>query len=221
MRQLYHYPIFPLSRQVRVALAEKRLEFESVIEKPWERREDFLALNPAGEVPVLVETDGTTIVGDAILDYLEEAYPEQPLMPRGAVARAEVRRLLSWFNRKFDREVTENLAGERLVKRLSGEGYPFAPAIRAGVNNVHFHLEYIAWLSDRRIWLAGEQLTLVDIAAGAHLSVVDYIDGVPWSQHQEAKDWYARIKCRPSFRPLLLDRVPGVNPPAHYDDLDF
>ncbi|HYD68638.1 glutathione S-transferase family protein [Azospirillum sp.] len=222
MRTLYHHPLSPLSRLARVALAEKGLPFEAVVEKPWERRTDFLALTPAGEVPVLVEDDGTVIAdGWAVIEYLEEAYPDVPLMPPEVAGRAEVRRIVSWFTRKFDREVTENLVGEKLGKRLSGQGQPFAPAIRAGLANIHYHLDYIAFLAERRPWLAGPWFSLADIAAAVEISCVDYVGDVPWDNNPEAKDWYARIKSRPSFRPLLQDSIPGCPPPKHYADLDF
>lgn len=222
MRTLYHHPIHALSRTARVMLAEKALPFEPVVERPWERRTDFLKLNPAAEVPVLVEEDGTVVAGGhAVIEYLEEAYPDTPLLPREIAARAEVRRVADWFLNKFEREVTENLVGEKLIKRLSGQGHPFAPAIRAGLANVTYHLDYIAFLSERRPWLAGSVFTLADIAAAAQLSCLDYIDNVPWDRSPEAKDWYARIKSRPSFRALLADNITGCPPPKHYADLDF
>ncbi|CBS87840.1 glutathione S-transferase family protein [Azospirillum lipoferum] len=222
MRTLYHHPIHPQSRVARVMLAEKGLPFEPVVEKPWERRTDFLKMNPAGEVPVLVEEDGTVVAGGlAVIEYLEEAYPDTPLLPREVAARAEVRRIADWFLHKFEREVGENLVGEKLIKRLSGQGHPFAPAIRAGLANITYHLDYIAFLSERRPWLAGTTFTLADIAAAAQLSCLDYIDNVPWDRSPEAKDWYARIKSRPSFRALLADNITGCPPPRHYADLDF
>ncbi|MBK1837563.1 glutathione S-transferase family protein [Azospirillum sp. YIM B02556] len=222
MRTLYHHPIHALSRTARVMLAEKALPFEPVVERPWERRTDFLKLNPAAEVPVLVEEDGTVVAGGlAVIEYLEEAYPDTPLLPREIAARAEVRRVADWFLHKFEREVAENLVGEKLIKRLSGQGHPFAPAIRAGLANVTYHLDYIAFLSERRPWLAGPAFTLADIAAAAQLSCLDYIDNVPWDRSPEAKDWYARIKSRPSFRALLADNITGCPPPKHYADLDF
>lgn len=222
MRKLIHHPLSAASRLARLVLAEKALPFEPVVEKPWERRDELLALNPASEVPVLVEEDGTAIAGTwALLEYLEDAYPHQPLIPREVAGRAEVRRLVAWFLMKFEREVTENLVGEKLFKRLSGQGYPYAPAIRAGLANIHFHLDYIGWLAERRPWLAGPGLSLADLAAAAQLSCIDYIGDVPWDQHGDAKDWYARLKSRPSFRSLLADSVAGCPPPKHYTDLDF
>ncbi len=223
MRILYHHPLHPLSRLVRVMLAEKEIPFEAVIEKPWERRPEFLALNPAGEVPVLVEETGVVIAGGlAVLEYLEEAYPERAaLMSYDVVQRAEARRLVAWFIDKFGREVTDHLVGEKLIKRLSGDGCPYGPAIRAGLANIQYHLEYIAFLAERRPWLAGPAFSAADIAAAAALSCVDYIDSVPWAENPEAKDWYARIKSRPSFRQILADAIPGCPPPKHYADLDF
>lgn len=221
MRTLYHYPLSSPSRRVRVALAEKGLEFEPVVEQPWRRREEFLGLNPSGDVPVLVEADGFPVCGGAISDYLEEAYPRVALLPADPRGRAEVRRLVEWFEVKFEREVTENLVGEKVLKRVSGLGQPSGLAIRAGLANIHYHLDYIAFLAERRTWLGGEGFSLADIAAGVQLSSIDYCGLVPWDEHPDAKDWYARIKSRPSFRPLLADFIPGVPPPAHYADLDF
>ncbi|CAK0774296.1 FtsZ-localized protein A [Azospirillaceae bacterium] len=221
MRRLLHHPLSPLSRLVRVQLAEKGVDFELVMEKPWERREEFLALNPAGEVPVFIDEDGAVAVRETIPEYIEETFSSNSLLNGSAVQRAEARRLTSWFINKFERDVTENLVGEKIIKRLSGQGYPHAIAIRAGHSNIHFHLDYIAWLSDHRTWLAGDHFSLADIAAGAQLSTIDYIAEVPWEDHPEAKDWYARIKSRPSFRAILADHLPGIPPPKHYADLDF
>jgi glutathione S-transferase len=219
--RLIHFPLDPGSRKIRLLLAEKGVECAYAEERPWERREEFLALNPAGEVPVLV--DGEVVVSDAqaIAEYLEETHPSPPLLGGDPKARAEVRRLTAWFDRKFCREVTAHLVEEKIGKRLSGRGYPDSGAVRAGHANIHTHLDYIAWLVDRRSWLAGEQFSLADIAAAAQLSAVDYVGDVPWDAHDGARDWYARIKSRPSFRPLLADHIPGAPPPKHYADLDF
>lgn len=222
MRTLYHLWLSPYCRKVRVVLKEKKLDFELKVESVWERRPEFLALNPAGQVPVLVEEDGTTVSDSvAISEYLEEVCPEPPLVGRDAKERAEVRRLVAWFDLKFGHEVMRNLVGEKMMKRFLGRGEPNSSAIRAGHQNIHYHLEYIGYLADRRKWLAGDAFSLADIAASTQLSVVDYIGDVPWERHPRAREWYARLKSRPSFRPLLADHIPGAPPPAHYADLDF
>jgi glutathione S-transferase len=222
MRTLYHLWLSPQSRKVRLVLHEKELEFEMRVEKVWERRQAFLELDPAGEVPVLVEADGTVVAdAGAICEFLDEAYPDRPMIGFDPPGRAETRRLCAWFDRKFEHEVSQNLLGEKLMKRFMGMGEPDSEAIRAGLHNIHGHLDYIAWLTDRRKWLAGDDFSLADITAAAHLSCIDYLDDVPWEDHAEAKEWYARIKSRPSFRALLADHIPGLPPPRHYADLDF
>ncbi len=222
MRTLYHFSLSPFCRKVRIVLLEKKIEADLRVENVWERRQAFLSLNPAGDVPVLVEPDGTALSGsDAICEFLEEIYPEPPLIGRHPLERAEVRRLVAWFDRKFNAEVTENLVGEKVMKRMRGHGAPDSRAIRAGYANIHTHLDYVAYLIERRRWLAGDRLSLADVAAAAHFSAVDYLGDVPWEEHEGAKEWYARVKSRPSFRPILADHVSGASPAKHYADLDF
>jgi glutathione S-transferase len=222
MRLLYHQSLSPFCRKVRIALAEKKLEFELRLEPVWERRAEFLALNPAGDLPVLVERDGAVLAdSQAIVEYLEETTLEPPLLGGTPLERAEVRRLAAWFDVKFNAEVTDNLVGEKVMSRLLRRGHPNSSAIRAGHANIRSHLEYISFLMERRNWLAGDRLTLADICAAAHLSCVDYLGDVPWDGYEDAKIWYARVKSRPSFRPILADAIPGLPPVAAYADLDF
>ncbi len=222
MRTLYHLWLHPFSRKVRVALAEKSLPFSLQIEKIWERRTDFLAINPAGDVPVMVEEDGTVLSNsNVICEYLEELYPHVSLLGDDPLQRAETRRMIGWFDVKFNREVTENLVGEKMMKRFLRLGEPHGPSIRAGHANIHYHLDYISYLMEQRRWLAGDRFSLADIAAAAHFSAVDYIGDVPWDEHSAAKAWYMRVKSRPSFRPLLEDHVPGFAPSPHYARTDF
>lgn len=222
MRVLYHHTLSPFARKVRVVLAEKNLEFTPKLEKVWERRPEFLALNPAGEVPVLIEPDGTVLAGtEAIVEYLDEAYREKLLIGINPVDRAEVRRLVAWFDIKMNFEVTENLLGQKMMMRYAGHGQPNSQAIRAGHANLPYHLDYIGYLVERRRWLAGDHFSVADIAAAAHLSSLDYLGDVPWDEHEPAKEWYARIKSRPTFRAILGDHVAGSPPPPHYADLDF
>jgi glutathione S-transferase len=227
MRVLYHLWLCPFARKVRIVLGEKKLDFELRSEKVWERRDGFLALNPAGEVPVLVETDEAAatqrVIADsvAICEYLDERWPEPLLLGDTADIRSEVRRLTAWFDLKFHREVTVNLVDEKINKRFLGLGQPSSSAIRAGFANIDTHLGYISWLMERRHWLAGDAFSLADIAAAAQISCVDYLGDVPWESWPEVKNWYARVKSRPSLRPLLADHIPGAPPPRHYADLDF
>jgi glutathione S-transferase len=222
MRILHHLPLSPYCRKVRLVLTEKRLSFELKVERVWERREEYLEMNPAATTPTLVEDNGMVIPDSGVIcDYLEDAYPDTPMLGVTLAERVEVRRLVAWFDGKFATEVTNNLAGEKYIKRLAGRGQPDAGALRAGYANLRDHLAYLGWLAETWKWLAGRSLSLADFAAAAHLSVLDFTGDVDWRVSPAARDWYARVKCRPSFRPLLADRVPGFTPPAHYDDLDF
>jgi glutathione S-transferase len=222
MRALYHLPLSPYARKVRLVLAEKRLPVDLQVEKPWERRPEYLELNPAGTVPTLVEDNGMVIPDSAVIcEYLDEAYPEVPIMGDTIVERVEVRRLAAWFDGKFAAEVTQNLLGEKYMRQQARRGNAEPSAIRTGYTALRYHLDYLGWLAENREWLAGPNLSLADFAAAAHLSCLDYIGDVDWRLSRPAKDWYARIKSRPGFRTLRSDRVPGMTPPEHYVNLDF
>lgn len=235
MHKLTHFRLCPFSRAIRLALAELGLEAELVEERPWEWRPEFLALNPAGELPVLQLEGGPTLSGAyAISEYLAEAPPaveddeehEEPalkLFPGSREARAEVRRLVDWFNGKFNREVSHELLHEKVYARLvpGADPTPAADILRAIKANLRYHMSYVSHLAHQRRWLAGDELSFADLAAAAHLSTADYLGEVPWDAFEAAKLWYARLKSRRAFRPVLADRVPGTIPSAHYADLDF
>ncbi|MDT8326699.1 MAG: glutathione S-transferase family protein [Roseovarius sp.] len=221
MAKLFHVPLSPYCRKVRLSLAEKKIECELVEERYWEQDPDFLRRNPAGKVPVL-KIDGKTMSESAaICEYLEEKYPEPSLMPKSTDARYEVRRIVGWFDDKFNTEVTAKLVGERVNKKVMKLGFPDSRNVKDGARAIKYHLDYMAWLLDHRRWLAGDVMTLADFAAAAHLSALDYISDVDWHRSEAVKDWYAKIKSRPAFRSILADQVPGFPPPAHYADLDF
>ena len=224
-RTLHHFPLDPASRQVRLALGEKRLAFTDAHERVWEQRPEFLALNPSGITPVLVEMakGQRTVICEsrAILEHLEEVQPEPSLLGRTPADRAETRRIMQWFDRKFDNEVNAWLLREKMEKRLFGLGAPDLAALRQGREALRQHLKYVEELLADREWLAGERLSLADFAAGAHLSVIDYFGDVPWREFAQAKSWYMKLKSRPCFKPILADRWPGLIASPHYDDLDF
>lgn len=123
MRRLYYLPLCPFSRKVRLALKEKKLDFDLEVERVWERRPHFLNMNPAGQVPVFQDMNGTVVVdSQGICEYLEEAYPEINLMGKTPTQRAETRRLVAWFDQKFNRDVTNNLVFEKVFKKNFGLG---------------------------------------------------------------------------------------------------
>lgn len=221
MLRLYHFSLSPFSRKVRLCLAEKKIEVELVEEKYWEQSAEFLRRSPAGRVPILRVEGRNLSESLPICEYLEEIYPDPILIPRTAEERYEVRRLTNWFDDQFYHQVTQKLLRERLIKKISGAGFPDSKNVKEGAKRIKYHLDYMAWLLERRRWLAGDVMTLADFAAASHLSCLDYISDVDWNRSSAIKDWYAKIKSRPAFRSILADQVPGFPPPRHYNDLDF
>ena len=236
MHTLTHFRLCPFSRSIRIALAELGQETALIEERPWEGRPQFLAMNPAGELPILEMENGLMLCGAyAISEYLgaygigdHDHHPSSMgpshLFPGLQDEQAEVRRLVDWFHRKFDREVTRELLHEKVYARLKPGGESHAPdaeVMRAIRANLRHHLKYLNFLADQREWLAGDTLSYADMAAAAHVSSIDYLGEISWSDVPRAKAWYARIKSRRSLRAILADRVPGQPPPAHYVDLDF
>jgi glutathione S-transferase len=233
MHTLTHFRLCPFSRSIRIALSELGQEVALIEERPWEGRAHFLAMNPAGELPILEMDHGPMLCGAyAISEYLGTAASVRAdddrqaleLFPGGLDEQAEVRRLVDWFHRKFDREVTREILHEKVYGRLRPGGDAHTPDVemmRAIRANLRYHLKYLNFLADQREWLAGDTMSFADFAAAAHLSSIDYLGEISWGDFPLAKAWYARVKSRRSMRALLADRLPGQPPPAHYADLDF
>ncbi|MDA8653504.1 glutathione S-transferase family protein [Alphaproteobacteria bacterium] len=225
MTSLFHHALCPFSRKIRLMLHEKSVVTELVDERPWERRLDFLMLNPSGEVPVLMDDVGVIAGHYPISEWLLTFDQGTPLLPQTPYEQAEVRRLTAWFDEKFHEEVGRLIVYEKIDRRFmsaqDGGGGPDLDTVRAGLHNLNLHMSYIEYLLERRDWLAGDDMSMADLTAAAHLSCIDYIGDISWKKWSIARDWYARIKSRPSFRPLLADHVSGVRPPTHYVDLDF
>lgn len=223
MWQLYQFPLCPFSRKVRLVLGEKGVPHELVRESPWERRDEFMDLNPAGETPVLVETEqNVALIGSQpIVEYFDETVDRMPMIHGNAAARAEIRRLTAWFDEKLFREVVEPLMHERMRKRLVSKESPDTRVLREAMRVANGHLDYLDYLLDHRRWMAGAGLSLADFAAAAQLSVVDYLGALDWRGHKQTRDWYSVMKSRPAFRPLLGERMEVIVPPTHYDKVDF
>jgi glutathione S-transferase len=222
MWQLYQFPLCPFSRKLRLLMSEKGIAFELRRENPWEGRDEFLNLNPAGRTPVLQDPDkGVTLCDSrAICEYLEETVDKHAMIAGTAANRAEVRRLVALFDENFYEHVTAPLLHERMKKRLILRQSPDSRALREAMRLAHEHLYYIDYLIDNRPWLAGATMSLADLAAAAQLSVADYLGGIDWSAHEQARGWYSVFKSRPSFRPLLTERMDVIHPPEHYGDVN-
>lgn len=230
MLTLFHHPLFASCRFVRLAFGEFGEELALIEEKPWTRRKEFLTLNPAGTLPVLLAEGDVPVVGAAVIaEYLDETRGalkrDRRLLAENPIDRAEIRRLSEWYLVKAEGEVTRHLVRERVLKPLmpanQGGGSPDSAAIRAARANIRQHMKYTNWLAGTRNYLSGPRITYADLAAAATLSVLDYLGEIGWAEYPAAREWYTRVKSRPSFRPLLADRVRGLSPAAHYADLDF
>jgi glutathione S-transferase len=194
MWQLFQFPLCPFSRKVRLLLGEKGVGYDLVRESPWERRDEFLDLNPAGRTPMMVEADKGTVLIDswAICEFFEETVNKAPMINGTAINRAEIRRLVAWFDEQFFADVVAPLMHERMKKRLIERLSPDARVLREAMKLALNHLDY-----------------------------TDYLGGIDWRGHEQTKRWYSGLKSRPSFRPLLSERMEVISPPQHYDKVDF
>ncbi|MBK8375385.1 glutathione S-transferase family protein [Sphingorhabdus sp.] len=223
MWQLLQFPLCPFSRKVRLLMGEKGIAYSLVRENPWDYRDEFLHMNPAARTPVMLdEARGLTLADSvAICEYLEETNEKTPLISGSAAYRAEIRRLVAWFDQQFYGDVTAPLLHERMKKRIVNRQPPDSSVLREAMRLANGHLDYIDYLIDHRAWMAGATMSLADMAAAAQISVADYLGGIDWSGHEQAKAWYSMFKSRPSFRPLLSERMEGVTPPPYYELVDF
>jgi glutathione S-transferase len=213
MRRLTHFLLSPPSRFARLLLGEKRLSCE-------------LSAPEEGTVhlPVFVDEDGSKVQGLwALVDYLEGTYPDQPLAPEDSKARAETLRLLDWSMGPFHDAVIRRIVYEKASPRFTGASTQRAPdmlVIRAGREALKPALSEIGTAGETNGYLACRECTLGDLAVAAHLSALDYFGEIHWPDYPAAAEWYVRMKSRPSFRPLLADRIPGQPPVPHYAELD-
>lgn len=220
MWHLFQFPLCPFSRKVRLLMSEKGVSYELQRENPWDGHDEFFQLNPAGRTPVLYDPDKKMALIDsrAICEFFEETVEKNPMINGSAINRAEIRRLVALFDENFFADVTGPLMHERMKKRIVYRTSPDSRALREAMKLAHEHLDYVDYLIDNRPWLAGAQMSLADLAAAAQISVADYLGGIDWKGHEQSKGWYALFKSRPSFRPLLAERMDGIQPPGHYAD---
>ena len=223
MWQLYQFPLCPFSRKVRLLLGEKGVGYDLVRESPWARRDEFMDMNPAGQTPVMADPGRNLLLIDssAICEYFEETVEQAAMINGTAANRAETRRLVAWFDHQFYQEVTAPLLHERMIKRIVHRAAPDAKVLREAMKAAIGQLDYIDFLLDHRTWIGGATMGLADLAAAAQISVADYLGGIDWKGHEQTARWYRGFKSRPSFRPLLSERMDGIAPPSYYDDVDF
>jgi glutathione S-transferase len=235
--RLYHYPLCPFSRKVRMFCYENDIFFNLVQEDFWKERENFLKLNPFGEVPFLVaklsdeENNNTffSIQGSGnILIYLskktkkdlyliqEKNLKEDELLER----QLEVGKIINWFDNKFYKEVLEIILEERVYSLMRGKNtnVQFLDIAR---KNLTIHFEYFVKIINEKNFFASEYKTFADLVAASHISVLDYLGEINWQEYPILKDWYCILKSQPSFHEILADTIPEIKPSLNYQRLDF
>ncbi|MEM7046232.1 MAG: glutathione S-transferase family protein [Pseudomonadota bacterium] len=223
MFELYHHPFSPASRTIRLATAERE---EEIHLREADLRDVFASpitqTAVSNMVPSLHNDDGTLASGLwGITEYLNDLGHLGDLMGNDLVSKCEIRRLIHCFSSDFYHHVLTPLLVERSLGRLLGRGAPDSRLIRKSFTHLTNYLHALGHLLGQRRYLAGDSFSMADIAASSYLSVIDYFGDVPWEKSQDARDWYARIKSRPTFRPLLQDRVEKLPCVPHYPDLEF
>lgn len=214
MRRLIHLVFQPASRLARLVAGEKRLVIDPHLAEDYHEH-----------MPVFIDLDGTTCHGLwAIMDHLEGAYPEVPLVPEDAHERSETLRWLDWTITVLGDQVTKKIVYEKANPRHTGapsRSTPDMNVIRAGRDTLREMIPMLGRTVDEHGNLASRGCTIADLALAAHFSALDYFGEIPWDANTPLREWYMRMKSRPSFRSLLADRVPGQPPIKHYADLDF
>ena len=221
MLKFYHYPLCPFSRKMRIILSEKNCEFELITEKYWERRDKFVMLNPSAKTPVLQFDDGQIVYGNYSIDYIEEIMPNPQLLANSPKSSLKIKQITEWFDDNFYNEVTKYILNEKIIKIVSCVNNTNSNNIRAAKKNLFNHLDYICYLLGDESYLCGERATLADYAAAAQISVLDFVNDMPWEHSSKVKSWYSLIKSRPIFKGILLDELPQISPPTHYQNPDF
>lgn len=214
-------------------LAEKAVQFTAVAENYWEKREGFMRINISGSVPFLAKKaaepneSNLFISGtSAIIEYLEDRYDNINLIFGTPEHKAEIRRMIDWFNVKFYQDVMFHIVSEKIIIFFKSGEMPNTQVLSAAKHNLSSHLDYLGYLLGNNGWVGGRKFSAADVVAAANISVLDYLGMIPWQNIMNGnkgniKEWYSIVKSRPSFRSILQDLVPGFVPPAHYKELDF
>jgi glutathione S-transferase len=201
MIKLYDYPDCPFCQKVRVVLAEKDLEFEIKpvdLRKGEQKAPEFLKLNPYGKVPVIIDDDIVIYDSTIINEYLDEEYPNPPLMPEDSAGRAGVRLLEDFADNSFLPP-----AGAVLAELHKPEAERDAEKVRkyqADVNRVLARLE--GALAGKE-YLAGE-FSLADIAFVPRVLILSQLGIELDSRLHNVAAWIARLRERPSVQALGL-----------------
>jgi glutathione S-transferase len=211
--KLYDFAFSPNCRKVRAVAYELGIAFESIhvdLVSGAAKAPAFLAMNPNGRVPVLVDDDLVLWESTAIMRYLS-ATNGGTLVPGTLRGRAEVDRWLAWQLAHLGPAMSK-VAFERIVKKLTGQGTPDEGAIAAGSADFAKLSALLDGALEGRDYLAGA-LSLADFALAAHYSLAS-LCGLPLAPFPRVNAWLARVLARESMKRALADAHAVARPHA-------
>ena len=218
---LYHYYLCPSSRFVRLILEEYKIKYTGQLENYWKPQKDFLNINPAGHLPVLINEQNHSIVGaNACLEYFKDLDLKPNLVGDNFKDKAEIYRLFHWFDTLFKKEVLDPILYEKVFSRVVENITPNSSNIRVALQNLAFHIDYLDYLLKNHDYLVSNNLTYLDFLASANFSILDYLGLLRFDNVDNIKEWYFKLKSRPSFKILLSDQIVGLNPDKKYKLID-
>ena len=222
MITLYHYYLCSSSRYIRLILEEQKIKYETQLENYWKPQKDFLQLNPAGHLPVIVNEENFPVIGaNACIEYIKDLEVKNRLFVDDYREKAEINRLVHWFDVIFKKEVFDPIIYEKVFSGILDNITPNSENIRAALNNLDFHIEYFNYLLNSKNYFIKDDLTFLDFLAAANFSVLDYLGLLNLKDYENIKEWYFKIKSRPSFKTLLKDQIVGLNPHENYKIIDI
>ena len=224
--RLYHYPICPFSRKIRILMNEKEVKYTSFVENFWEGREKFQLMNPTGNVPFLAikrENERSLLIfgNNSITSFLEERYSNRKFVFGNIDTKTEINKMTEWFDNKFYNDVSKYIINERVYSWYKNQREADVQLLKIARLNLENHLEFIENILNKRDFIACDDFSLADISCAAQISSLDYLGEINWQICQATKEWYSIIKSKPSFRDLLTDSLSGFKPSSYYRELDF
>ena len=222
MITLYHYYLCSSSRYIRLILEEHKISYQTQLENYWKPQNDFLELNPAGHLPVLVNEENFPVIGaNACVEYIKDLELRSNFFVENYKEKAEINRLVHWFEVIFKKEVFDPIIYEKVYSRIVENITPNSENIRAALQNLDFHIQYFNYLLNNKNYFIKDELTYLDFLAAANFSVLDYLGLLNLKSHESIREWYLKLKSRPSFRTLLKDQIVGLNPHENYKNMDI
>jgi glutathione S-transferase len=207
--KLYGFPPSPNTWKVRAVAAQLGIPLElQFIDLTKPRTADYLAINPTGRTPTLIDGDVTLSESNAIMQYLASRKPNS-LWPDDARTRADITRWQCWQLAHWGAEACQPLTFQRLVKKLLNLGPPDEAVLAKGTETFHREARMLDAHLARQTYVVGNALTLADFSVAAAMAYAKEAE-MPLAPYSHIQDWYARVSALPAWR----DTAPGPLPAA-------